>query len=212
MYCWLDRIHRSHGRHLLLVGLFSLTAAATIRRLVASTAAGRSTRLLKLLNRLTDQWHSFAIGRHHQQRGFRLRVRNGKAVLKHLNIAGLLSVEILRRLDSNFQTENRPQLPDGLGMSVVDHERPQPPLEQVGILSLRQVELGVQGGRFDPVVTVADPLDVDLAEDRQVGTLVRLIQPRKFPVRSRISEYSEGRTNVPDDRRGPGTTRATIAR
>ena len=68
-------------------------------------------------------------------------------------------------------------------MSIVDHERPQPLLEQVRILPLRQVELGVQGGGFDSVVAVAGPLDADLAEDRQIGTLVRLIQPGKFLVR-----------------------------
>ena len=120
-------------------------------------------------------------------------------VLKHLDIAGLLPVEILRRLDGDLQTEDRPQLPDRLGVSVVDHERAQPLLEQVRILSSRQVELGVQGGGFDPVVAVASPLDVDLAEDRQIGTLAGLIQPGKFLVRLRggITGDSQGRTDVP---------------
>ena len=44
-------------------------------------------------------------------------------------------------------------------MRIIDDERPQPLLEQVRILALRQVELGVQGSGFDPVVAVAGPLD-----------------------------------------------------
>jgi hypothetical protein len=47
------------------------------------------------------------------------------------------------------------------------------------------VESGVQRGGFDSVVAVAGPLDVNLAEDRQIGTLVGLIQAGKFPVRVR---------------------------
>ena len=180
----LDRIHRPHGRHLLLVGLLSLATAMTTRGPALLAPPGRRSRFLDLLDRFAHQRHPFAIGGHHQQRPFLFGGRNRKAVLEHLDIAGLLSVEILRRFDGDLQTENRPQLPNRLGVSVVDHERPQPPLEQVGILSLRQVELGVQGGRFDPVVAVANPLDVDLAEDRQIGTLAGLIQPGKFLVRS----------------------------
>ena len=122
--------------------------------------------------------------------------------MKHLDIAGLLPVEVLRRSDGDLQAEDRPHLPDRLGVSIVDHERPQPLLEHVRILALRQVELGVQGGGFDAVVAGAGPLDGDRAEDRQIGTLVRLIEPGKFlvRVRGRIPGNSQGRTNVP----GPG--------
>ena len=164
-------------------------------------ASGRQRGVGRLVRRqrLAHQGHPLAVGRHHQERSFLGGVRNRKAVLEHLDIAGLLAVEILRRLDGDLQAEDRPQLPDRLGMSVVDHERPQPLLEQVRILASRQVELGVQGGGFDPVVAVAGPLDVDLAEDRQIGTLVGLIQPGKFLVRVRggITGDGQGRTHVP---------------
>src|SRR5271157_4474506 len=81
-------------------------------------------------------------------------------------------------------------------MSVVDHKRSQPLLEQVRILPPREVELGIQGGRFDPVVAVADSLNGDLAEDRQVGTLAGSVQAGKFLVlvRARTTSYGQGRT------------------
>jgi len=84
-------------------------------------------------------------------------------------------------------------------MSVVDHKRSQPLLEQVRILPPREVQLGIQGGRFDPVVAVADSLNGDLAEDRQVGTLAGSVQAGKFVVlvRGRITSYGQGRTDVP---------------
>ena len=36
-------------------------------------------------------------------------------------------------------------------MSIIDHKCPEPLLEQVRILPLGQVELGIQGDCFDPV-------------------------------------------------------------
>jgi hypothetical protein len=50
--------------------------------------------------------------------------------LKDLDIAGLLAVEILRGFGGDLQSRDRPQFADRLGMRVVDHERPQPSLEQ----------------------------------------------------------------------------------
>src|SRR5271154_147668 len=84
-------------------------------------------------------------------------------------------------------------------MSVVDHKGPQPLLEQVRILPLGQMELGVQGNGFDPVVAVASPLNADLAEDRKIGTRPSCLQARKFLVRlgGRIARYRYGRTDVP---------------
>ena len=95
---------------------------------------------------LAHQGYPFAIRCHHQERSFLGGVRNRKTVLKHLDIAGLLSVEVLRRSHGDLQAEDRLQLADRLGVSIIDDERPQPLLEQVRILALRQVQLRVQGG------------------------------------------------------------------
>ena len=94
------------------------------------------------------QGYPFAIRCHHQERSFLGGVRNRKTVLKHLDIAGLLSVQVLRRSHGDLQAEDRLQLADRLGVSIIDDERPQPLLEQVRILALRQVQLRVQGGGF----------------------------------------------------------------
>ena len=61
------------------------------------------------------------------------------------------------------------------------------------------MELGVQGDCFDPVVAVAGPLKVELAEDRQIATLVSLFQPGEFlvRVRGRIPRHNYGRTDIP---------------
>ena len=65
--------------------------------------------------------------------------------MKHLDIAGLLSVQVLRCSHGDLQAENRPQLADRLGVSIIDDEQPQPLLEQVRILALRQVQLRSKG-------------------------------------------------------------------
>jgi hypothetical protein len=48
-------------------------------------------------------------------------------------------------------------------------------------------------------VAVAGPLDEDLVEDRQIGTLVPLLEPGKFPVRVRggLAGHGEGGADVP---------------
>jgi hypothetical protein len=63
---------------------------------------------------------------------------------------------------------------------------------------LGQVELGIQGGCFDPVAAVASALNADLAEDGKIRTRVCLFQPRKFSVRvsGRIARYNHRRTDV----------------
>ena len=119
-------------------------------------------------------------------------------VLKHLDIAGLLTVEVLRRADGDLQSQDRPQLSDRLGMRVVDDERPQPLLEQVRILPLRQVESRVQGSGLDSVVAVAGPRDGDLAEDRQIRTREGSIEPGQFLewISGSRTGDGEGRTDV----------------
>src|ERR1700722_14365218 len=84
-------------------------------------------------------------------------------------------------------------------MSVVDHKYPEPLLEQVRILPLRQVKLAVQGDCFDSVVAVASPLNVDLAEDGKIGTLASLLQPGKFLVQvgGRIACHIHDRAEIP---------------
>ena len=68
-------------------------------------------------------------------------------------------------------------------MCIVDDEHPEPLLEQVRILPPRKVETGVERGGLESVMAVADPLDLDRAEDRQVRTPARLIQSGQDPRR-----------------------------
>ena len=119
--------------------------------------------------------------------------------MKHLDIAGLLSVQVLRRSHGDLQAEDRLQLADRLGVSIIDDERPQPLLEQVRILALRQVQLRVQGGGFHPILPVAGPLNGHLTEDRQRGTPVWLLQPGQVlvRVRGRITRDPQRRADVP---------------
>jgi hypothetical protein len=84
-------------------------------------------------------------------------------------------------------------------VSIIDDERPQPLLEQVRILALRQVQLRVQGGGFHPILPVAGPLNGHLTEDRQIGTPVWLLQPGQVlvRVRGRITRDPQRRADVP---------------
>jgi hypothetical protein len=62
-------------------------------------------------------------------------------------------------------------------MGIVDDEGPQPLLEQVGVLPPGQMQPGVQRGGVEAVLAVADPLDGDLTEDREVGPGPGLVEP-----------------------------------
>ncbi len=68
-------------------------------------------------------------------------------------------------------------------MGIVDDEYPEPLLEQVRILPPREVEPGVERGGLESVRAVADPLDRDGAEDRQVRAPPRPIQSGQDPRR-----------------------------
>ena len=87
----LDRIHRPHRRHLLLVRLLALATTLVRQR----WQAGPQSPLPAAAP--AHQGHPFAIGRHHQERSFVVGVRNRKAVLK---ISTSLACSRLRSSDA----------------------------------------------------------------------------------------------------------------
>ena len=104
-------------------------------------------------------------------------------VLERLHVAALLAVEVFRGPDRDLQPQDRLELLDRLGVRIVDHEEPEPLLEQVRILPPREVEPGVKRGGLESVMSIADPLDLDLSKDRQIGASPRLIQSGQAPRR-----------------------------
>ena len=86
-------------------------------------------------------------------------------------------VDALRSPAPAYSAASASRFPDPV-TRVIDDERREPLLEQVRILPPGQVQLRIQGGDLDSALTVADPSDGDLTEDRQVRTWPDWVEAR----------------------------------